>query len=58
MKSAQRLGFADTHETAESHFFGEFSAKLLEERNNRRRKIVYGCLIVICVLLMARLIIA
>lgn len=57
MKSSQSLGFSETNHPSDTQFFEQFSAKLLEERSERRRKIVYGCLIVICVLLIARLLI-
>ncbi|MEO9574593.1 MAG: hypothetical protein ABJ360_13245 [Roseobacter sp.] len=57
MKSAQRLGFAENHQSSETHFIEELSEKMLEERSERRKKIVYGCLIAICILLMSRLVI-
>lgn len=56
MKSTLNLSFTDGQQSTGDLIFQKFSAKLIEERNERRRKIIYGTACVVFVLMAVTLV--
>lgn len=51
MKSAHGLSFTDGQQSSGDLFLQRLSGKLIEEHNERRRKIIYVTSLVFCVIL-------